>query len=59
MEERAGFFLKNSDAKEMHEASSQERKGLVYSLGCGDRDLDWESGGSADSASDFRAQGLL
>lgn len=42
---REGFFLKNPDAKEMHEANSQEGKCLVYVVSCGNQDLDWVVGG--------------
>lgn len=34
-ENREGFFLKNSDAKEMREATSQEGNCLVQSVSCG------------------------
>ena len=58
--EREGFFLKNPDAKEMNEASSQEGKCLAYVVNCGNQDLDWVGGGcGATSASNFRRQGLL
>lgn len=58
---REGFFLKNPNAKEMHEANSQEGKCLVCVVSCGNQDLDWVvvAGGGATDASNFRRGGLL